>query len=130
MGIPQPVPPVMGGHFPSISQDVDLRNSDIRNNVDPRLSRNMDLDMRSMPVNPSGSMDSAYMRPPAQSQPPSQRPIAISAPFQSDPRQRGDPRVKQQQLNRNNPLPSEMGKSNLGGGKIGPLVLVETLNKY
>lgn len=33
-------------HFPSINQDVDLRNV-----VDPRLNRNMDLDMRSMPVN-------------------------------------------------------------------------------
>lgn len=36
----------MPNHFPSINQDVDLRSV-----VDPRLNRNMDLDMRSMPVN-------------------------------------------------------------------------------
>lgn len=90
--IPQPVPPVMGGHFPSVGQDVDLRNV-----VDPRLNRNMDLDMRSMSANTGPSpMDSSYMRQPPQSQPPPQRPAPISAPFQSDPRQRGDPRVKAQ----------------------------------
>lgn len=97
LGIPQPVPPVLSGHFPSISQDVDLRSAvDIRNNVDPRLTRNMDLDMRAMAGNASGSLDSNYMRPTAQPQPASQRQLPISAPFQSDPRQRGDPRVKQQ----------------------------------
>lgn len=47
-------------HFPSANQDVDLRSA-----VDPRLNRNMDMDMRSMPSNPVPNpniMDSTFMR--------------------------------------------------------------------
>lgn len=50
----------MSNHFPSANQDVDLRSV-----VDPRLSRSMDMDMRSMPSNPvqnPGMMDPAFMR--------------------------------------------------------------------
>lgn len=83
--------PGMPNHFPSITQDVDLRSV-----VDPRLSRNMDLDMRAMPVSAvnSGNMiDPSFMRQPVN--PP--RPMGVPAPFQTDPRQqRGDPRVKAQ----------------------------------
>lgn len=82
---------VMPNHFPSASQDVDLRSV-----VDPRLNRNMDLDMRSMPGNAVNNtnpmMDPSFMRQPV-NQP---RPMAVAAPFQTDPRQRSDPRVKQQ----------------------------------
>lgn len=55
--------PMMTGlqnHFPSANQDVDLRSA-----VDPRLNRNMDMDMRSMPTNPVPNpniMDSTFMR--------------------------------------------------------------------
>lgn len=50
----------MPNHFPSINQDVDLRSV-----VDPRLNRNMDLDMRSMPaatVPNTNMMDTSFMR--------------------------------------------------------------------
>lgn len=50
----------MPTHFPSINQDVDLRSV-----VDPRLNRNMDLDMRSMPaaaVPNTNMMDTSFMR--------------------------------------------------------------------
>lgn len=84
--VPQPVPPVMATHFPSIGQDVDLRNAD------PRLNRNMDMDMRSMTAGNS-VVDPGFMRQPPQSQSNVQR---SAAPFQTDPRQRADPRIKAQ----------------------------------
>lgn len=86
---PQAVPPVMSSHFPSVGQDIDLRNV-----VDPRLNRNMDMDMRSMGANPTqmpNVMDQSFMRQQGQ-----QRPIGVTQPFQTDPRQRIDPRVKAQ----------------------------------
>lgn len=88
--VPQPVPPVMPSHFPSIGQDVDLRNAD------PRLNRNMDMDMRSMSSGASaGPMDGSFMRQQPQSQLNIQRP---TAPFPTDPRQRADPRIKAQAM--------------------------------
>lgn len=68
--------------------------------MDPRLNRNMDLDMRSMPGNSVGN--SNMMEPSFIRQPPTQgRPAPVAAPFQSDPRadprQRADPRMKAQQ---------------------------------
>lgn len=60
---------------------------------DPRLNRNMDMDMRS--VGNSNMMEPPFVnRPPAN---PSRPPMGVAAPFQSDPRQRGDPRMKPQQ---------------------------------
>lgn len=59
--MPQPVNnainPMTGmpNHFPSINQDIDLRSV-----VDPRLNRNMDLDMRSMPGNPVPNHGNSY----------------------------------------------------------------------
>lgn len=93
---PMPVPPVGGGppsFAPSAGHDVDLRN------VDPRLSRqlNLDQDMRSLPaagpVVPS-AMDNFNQRgaPPPRPIGP-QAPPAQSNPFPVDPRQRPvDPR--------------------------------------
>lgn len=85
---PQPVPPVLAGHFPNVNQDVDLRSV-----VDPRLNRNMDMDMRSMPPtavpNPN-MLDPNYLR----QQQTQQRPLPIPTSFPTDPRQRADPRVK------------------------------------
>lgn len=92
---PQPVPPVvLANNFQSSTQDVDLRNV-----IDPRMARNLDQDMRgiaqtSVPI-VSSSMDQGFQRNVQQQ--PNQRPAPVSAPFQSDPRQRPvDPRVKQQ----------------------------------
>lgn len=82
---PQPVPPVLSGHFPNVSQDIDLRSV-----VDPRLNRNMDMDMRSMPptvVPTTNMLDPTYLRQQS-------RVLPVSTPFPTDPRQRGDPRVK------------------------------------
>lgn len=84
----QPIPPMMPTHFPTATQDVDLRSV-----VDPRLNRNMDLDMRAMPPNAvptTNLLDPTYLR---QQQVP-QRSLPASATFPSDPRQRADPRVK------------------------------------
>lgn len=50
----------MPNHFPSANQDVDLRSV-----VDPRLNRNMDMDMRAMPTNPvpnPNMMEPPFMR--------------------------------------------------------------------
>lgn len=87
-------------HF-APSQDIDLRAI-----VDPRINRNMDLDMRSLASNtnlPNSSiMDTSFMR----QQTTQARPIPVSAPFQTDPRQRADPRVKpQQQQQQPQPVP-------------------------
>lgn len=65
----------MPNHFPSANQDVDLRSV-----VDPRLSRSMDMDMRSMPSNPvqnPGMMESAFMR---QGKLPSQKVTHVGVP--------------------------------------------------
>lgn len=79
-------------HFAPVSQDIDLRGI-----VDPRINRNMDLDMRSLASNSnlptSTLMDSSFMRQSTTQA----RPMPVSAPFQTDPRQRADPRVKPQQ---------------------------------
>lgn len=89
-----PVAPVHSNHFQPVSQDVDLRAV-----VDPRLNRNMDMDMRSMTgpaaagVSNPNIMDTSFMR----QMPNQSRPMPVSAPFASDPRQRADPRVKAQQ---------------------------------
>lgn len=83
--------PSHSNHFPIISQDIDLRSV-----ADPRLNRNMDLDMRSLAANAgpnSNLLDPSYLRQQQQSQP---RPMPVAAPFQTDPRQRADPRVKAQ----------------------------------
>lgn len=87
------MPPVHTNHFPPVNQDVDLRNV-----VDPRLNRNMDMDMRSMPGNAvPGVSNVNMMDPPFMRQMPNQsRPMPVSAPFPADPRQRADPRVKTQ----------------------------------
>lgn len=96
--VPQPVPPVMSSHFPSIGQDVDLRNAD------PRLNRNMDMDMRSLPIAGAGpSIDSSFMRQPPQAQTNTNQRSA--PPFQTDPRQRADPRIKSQGMHNNAPPP-------------------------
>lgn len=98
MGIPQTIGntlnqsilPGLSNHFPSVSQDIDLRSV-----ADPRLNRNMDLDMRSLGANagPNPNMiDPSFMR----QQPNQSRPMSVVPPFQTDPRQRGDPRVKTQ----------------------------------
>ncbi|XP_055590372.1 cleavage stimulation factor subunit 2 tau variant [Uranotaenia lowii] len=86
---PMPIPPVGGGSSgfgPSAGHDIDLRN------VDPRLSRQIDQDMRSLPS--SGPMDNF----PSRGVPPP-RPVgpvsnaASANQFPSDPRQRPvDPR--------------------------------------
>lgn len=71
----------------------------ISHSLDPRLNRSMDLDMRSMPGNSVGNSN-PMMEPPFIRQPPNQtRPTPVAAPFQSDPRQRTDPRMKPQQTN-------------------------------
>lgn len=79
-------------HFAPVSQDIDLRGI-----VDPRINRNMDLDMRSLASTsnlPSSTiMESSFLRQSAAQA----RPMPVSAPFQTDPRQRADPRVKPQQ---------------------------------
>lgn len=59
----------------------------------------MDLDMRSMPVNSIGNSN-MMDQPSFIRQPPNQsRPAPVAAPFQADPRQRTDPRMKAQQSN-------------------------------
>lgn len=83
---PMPVPPV---NFPQQGQDIDLRNA-----IDPRMSRTMDQDMRGGPPMDPGFPPPRNIPPPQQQQ----RPGPVAPPFQSDPRQRNiDPRVKQQQ---------------------------------
>lgn len=53
--------------------------------------------MRSMPGNSVGNSN-PMMEPPFIRQPPNQaRPVPVAAPFQTDPRQRTDPRMKPQQ---------------------------------
>lgn len=64
--------------------------------VDPRLNRNMDMDMRSLPGN-SVSSTNLMEQPPFIRQPPSAaRPMPVAPPFQADPRTRADPRMKPQ----------------------------------
>lgn len=60
----------------------------------------MDLDMRSMPGNSVGNANPMMVEPPFIRQPTNQpRPVPVAAPFQNDPRQRADPRMKPQQSN-------------------------------
>ena len=103
---PQPVPPVsmLSSNFPlSAGQDIDLRNV-----IDPRMNRNMDQDMRSIPqvsVPIPNPLDPAYQR--SQQQQAAQRTASLATTFQSDPRQRPvDPRVKQMPQQ---PIPQPQG---------------------
>lgn len=59
----------------------------------------MDIDLRS--VGNSNMMEPPFIRQPA-SQP---RPMPVAPPFQADPRQRADPRMKPQQTNQPPPQP-------------------------
>uniref|UniRef100_A0A1B0FEN9 RRM domain-containing protein n=1 Tax=Glossina morsitans morsitans TaxID=37546 RepID=A0A1B0FEN9_GLOMM len=90
---PMPVP---GPNFnPMQGNDIDLRamsgaNIGATTSIDPRLARNMDQDMRSMP-NP---VPPPLMDPRAQRQMPPQQ-VNLAVPFPVDPRQRQmDPRLR------------------------------------
>lgn len=84
----------------------------------------MDLDMRSMPGNSVGNANPMMVEPPFIRQPPNQaRPVPVAAPFQTDPRQRADPRMKQQQSNQPPPqqpssVPNRGAPTNVPTGVI------------
>lgn len=85
--------PSSNNHYAPPSQDIDLRSTI----VDPRINRNMDLDMRSIASSSSNLPSTTLMEPSFMRQSANQgRPMPVAAPFQADPRQRGDPRVKAQ----------------------------------
>ncbi|XP_055851646.1 cleavage stimulation factor subunit 2 tau variant [Episyrphus balteatus] len=105
-------------NFVMQNQDVDLRAVDPRvlgdpraladpraiqdtRNIDPRMGRNMDQDMRALPnpVPPPSIVTNQQIDPRAQRMP---QPVAAPVPFPTDPRQRsGDPRLRP-----GNPVPT------------------------
>lgn len=93
-------------NFVMQNQDIDLRavdprvladpralGPDPRANIDPRMGRNMDQDMRALPNPvPPPSLGTTQIDPRAQRMP---QPVAAPVPFPTDPRQRsGDPRLR------------------------------------
>lgn len=110
-GPPMPVPGPNFNPMPMPGQDIDLRaiGNDPRipggvpapvppagidpRQIDPRMPRNLDQDMRSLPNPvPPPIMDPRSQRP-MQPQPP--QPVVAPVPFPSDPRQRqSDPRLR------------------------------------
>lgn len=114
------VPPMLNNNNfgPMGGQDIDLRGV-----VDPRMSRNLDLDMRGIPNPVPNPMETNFQRNPRQMHPPQ----PVIPPFPSggnvpsaggpnmgpnlntinDPRQRGgDPRLRQAGGNQPAPVPS------------------------
>lgn len=115
-------PMAMANHFP-VSQDVDLRMGKLIHKkrekefkaklihhffkcTDPRLNRSMDIDLRS--VGNSNMMEPPFIRQPANQA----RPMPVAAPFQADPRQRADPRMKPQQTSQPPPPQPSSSASN------------------
>lgn len=87
-------------NFVMQNQDVDLRAVDPRSmqdnrGMDPRMGRNMDQDMRTLPnpvPPPQIGPNNNQIDPRAQRMP---QPVAAPVPFPTDPRQRsGDPRLR------------------------------------